>query len=265
MFARMDPPSPLPQTPVRSLSFGADSDPIRELGMREIRRLGRNMARIAVVGLLLGVIAAGWIAVKLVSAINLQRSGVRTWARVDGVSDGRDPGITISYPASPVYVSISFWFGTGSLAVGDRIRIVYDRSDPSRAVVASGLPDPDSTFLVMFPLIWGFGCVAVGGYARRSYKKMSLKLMQQPSQMSITVNPVESSDDLDVTLEENGAVIGALGGIPGKGWQRKKQSQPVWVFGEPAMKQSIILVVPAIEAAYIRRVGAPKPPRAEDD
>jgi hypothetical protein len=242
-----------------------DVDFLRELGARAVHRSAKNMARFAAAGLLIGVVAAGWITVHVVSAVHLQGSGVRAWARVDQVTDAKDPGIIVSYPASPVYVSISFWFGTGNLAVGDKIRVVYDRSDPSRAVVASGLPDPGSTFLVLIPLFFGAGVVLIGGYARRSYRKMDAKLLEPPAEMSVTVEPTESSDDLNLTLEQNGAAIGALGQIPGKGWHRKKQSQPVWVFGQPVIKESVIVVVPAIQAAYIRRVGAIKPPRPEND
>ena len=44
--------------------------------------------------------------------------------------------------------------------------------------------------------------------------------------MSVTVEPIESSDDLNLTLEQNGAAVGALGKIPGKaGTVRSSRSQ----------------------------------------
>jgi hypothetical protein len=238
-----------------------------ELARQRLGRTKSGAKRLLVAAVVLLAVSVLWLALETAAAARLQAHGKHTWARIDQVYfNKRGAGITVSYPASDVYVSIPLWLSTGSYKVGGRVRISYDRSDPSHAVIATGLPAPGGIQgLPFFVLIGGLLLVVIAVVGWRSSVRSDAIVLKPPTAMSIASTAIESSDDVDLTLLDNGVPVAHVGQVPSKDWSPRDPPRPVLVFGTPTPKSTVVAVDLEHETALLRRLRDPKPARSESD
>lgn len=237
---------------------GQDLDHATELARQQLGRRNRSVKRLLVASLVVSFVCICLLALETASAVRLQDHGRQAWARVDHVSDGRFPGLIVSYSASDMNVFIPVWFSTGSYSVGERVLISYDQSEPSHAVIPTGFPAPSGwhgwPIRVLIACLILVVCALV---STRWPRRSDPILLKPPRPMSVVTNAIAGTDDIELTLVENGQPIATMGQLPIQEWGLQSSPRALLIYGTPLPNETVIAVDLENETARLWRLRAP--------